>query len=187
MTCASVSSAFIGRERIHQPRCEVQRRRRRRHRAGLGGEHRLVIVRVPRVGRPLARDIGRQRHAADALEQELDRLGALEGQQQAAVLPSLRSDGGNALAERHHLAFAQSLGVAYEGTPGPGTFALVQRRPDAGVAPVALELRRDDAGIVENEQVPAPQQARQVGYPPIGKPASIDAKQAGAVARRRRP
>ena len=61
-------------ERGDQPVGEMQRRGRRRHRTGFAREHGLIVVAVGLVRRPLAGDIGRQRHLPGPLEQQLDGL-----------------------------------------------------------------------------------------------------------------
>ena len=68
-----VSHASPGKPR-HQVGREMERRGGGRDRAGLGREHGLVVVGVPRVGRAPRGDIGRERHDARAAQQQLDRL-----------------------------------------------------------------------------------------------------------------
>ena len=58
----------------HQRGREVERRSRSRHRAFFGSEHRLIIVGILRVRRAARGDIGRQRHASGAFQQQFDRL-----------------------------------------------------------------------------------------------------------------
>ena len=121
-------------ERGHQRGREMQRRGRRRDRAFLAREHRLIVVAVARVGRALAGDIGRQRHPAGALEQQLDRLVAGEGEQEGAVLGPFARHRRHVRAEIDPIAVAEPLGIADEGAPGARPFALVQRRADPRLA-----------------------------------------------------
>jgi len=90
--------------RVHQFGREVQGGCRCRHRAILLREHRLIILRIARVGWPLARDIGRQRHGPGALQQDFDRLIAFEKQSEAAVVMALFGDGHDAFAKINHIA-----------------------------------------------------------------------------------
>ena len=171
-------------QRRHQPRREVQRGGRRGDRAFLAREHRLIIVAVARVGRAPAGDIGRQRHPAGALEQQLDRLLAVEGQQDAAVLAALVGDRGDAGAEIDPVAVAQPLGVADEGAPGARPLALVQGRADPRLAAPALELGGDDPGVVEHQQVAGAQQAPAGrATTMIGERRRADLQQPRAIAR----
>ena len=121
--CSLVSSALTGRkvpaptcrvsvsrpmpcalQRLDQARREVQRRGRRGDRPVLPREHGLVIVAVGLVGRAPRGDVGRQRHPAGALEQQLDRLLAIEVQQDGAFVISLGDGGRHAAAEFDRVA-----------------------------------------------------------------------------------
>ena len=121
-------------ERGDQPVGEVQRRGRRGDRPLLAREHRLIIGAVGLVGGALAGDIGRQRHAAGALEQQLDRLVAVEMEQDRAVVGLFDDRGGDAFVEVDPVAGLHPPGVADEGPPAAQAFALVQRGADAGVS-----------------------------------------------------
>ena len=162
----------------------------RRGRGGDGalflGEHGLIVVGVAGVDRPLAGDIGRQRHGAGAFEQQLDRLVAEKAQDETAVIePGFRLRR-NIFAEIDGLADAQAFGVADEGLPAAEVDALVQRRADAGVAAGAGQLGRDHPGIVEHQYVVGAQQTRQVADQMVGQPVAGDLQQLRAVARHRR-
>ena len=107
--CSSMSSALTGRkvpaptcrvsvsrpiprafERFEQPLGEMQRGGRRGDRAFLAREHRLIIGAIRLVGRALRSDVRRQRHAPRPLEQDFDRLFAMEMKQRRAVGRSSR-------------------------------------------------------------------------------------------------
>ena len=188
-TCrVSVSRPIAARvERFEQPRREVQRRGRRGDGALLAREHRLVIGAVRLVGRALRGDVGRQRHPAGALEQQLDRLVPVEVQQRRAVLGLLDHRRRDALAEVDRVADARPLGVAQERLPFARPLALVQRRADARLAAPPFELGRDDLGVVEHQHVAGPQQLRQLEHLTVGDLAALDQQQPRAVARPRRP
>src|SRR3546814_11641217 len=77
-----------------------------------------------------------------------------------------------------------SSDLADERAPAAGAFAFVERRADRCVAAPAFELRGDDAGIVEHEQIAGPQHLREIAdvriarlpavgheHPPIGRAA----------------
>ena len=59
--------------------------------------------------------------------------------------------------------------------------------PIARLAAPTLELGRDHARIVEDEQVAGPQQSRQIPDAMVGEATALDQQQPGAVARARRP
>jgi hypothetical protein len=152
--------------------------------AFLAGEHGLIVVAVAGVGLAPAGDVGRQRHAPGALEQQLDRLVALEMEQHRAIIGLVRGDRGHAVAEIDAVAVAQPLGVADEGAPVALSLALVQGRADPGLAAQALELGRDDTGVVEDEAIARPQQAREVQHAVVRDLRTLDTEQPRAVARR---
>ena len=93
-------------EAATRARGEMQAGGRRRHRALLAREHRLVVGAVRLVGAAAAGDIGRQRHVA-ALGQRLIEHRAMEreGKRHLAALP-LGLDRGVELVEEAHPAFA---------------------------------------------------------------------------------
>src|SRR5687767_15511981 len=65
-------------ERVDQTRGEMQGGSRSRDGALAGREHGLVIVAVAIVGAALAGNVRRQRHPADAFQEDLDRFLAFE-------------------------------------------------------------------------------------------------------------
>jgi len=173
-------------ERIEQRGGEVQRRGRRRDRAVLPREHRLVIGPVGFVGPALAGDIGRQRHRARAFEQQLDLLVADKGEDEAAVGKAILGDRRDPRTEVDRFADAQPLGVAHERLPAAQIDTLVQRGADFGVPAMSLKLRRDHACVVEDEAVAGPQPLRQVAHAGIDDAAAIDDQHPRGVARARR-
>src|SRR3546814_11905413 len=60
------------------------------------------------------------------------------------------------------IALGRPLGVADERSRAAWAFAFVERRADRCVAAPAFELRGDDAGIVEHEQIAGPQHLREI-------------------------
>ena len=151
---------------------EVQRRGRRRHRPGAGGEHGLVAALV--LGAVGVRDVRRQRHVAVRLQQR-EGVGREAQVEQRAVGPGaaqhlgVEARGGHlGPAEMHHAARARRLARAQVGPDGVrhvgrrGQHALDQRlhRAAAGLAPVQASL--DHARVVEHQQVARLQQRGQV-------------------------
>ena len=170
----------------HQRGRKVQRRRRGCDRALLGGEHRLVILGILRIGRAACRDIGRQRHPTGALEQQLDRLVARKLQREAAIRAAIMRGRGNAIPEIDRIAVAQPSRVADEGAPAARSLALVQGRADPRITARALKLRRDDARIVEHQQIAWPQRRGQVADAAIVRGVAVEHEQARRIARHRR-
>ena len=62
----------------------------------------------------------------------------------------------------------------------------MQRGTDAGLAARAGQLRGNDLGIVEDQNVHWPQQLRQIADNMVGYPVAVDLQQFRAVARHRR-
>ena len=174
------------RQRLQQAIGEMQRRRWGRHRALLPRKYGLIVIGVTFIDRPLAGDIGRQRHGAGALEQQFDRLVAEEAQDEAAVVQPGFGLGGNVHAEIDGLADAQAFRVADEGLPAPEVDPLVQRRADAGIAAGAGELGGDHPGVVEHQYIVGAEQVRQVADAMVGYPVTGDGEQLRAIARNRR-
>ena len=102
----------------------------------------MTIAAVGLVGRALAGNIGRQRHAASAFEQDFDRFPAFEQQGPAAIGVARFGNGGDVRAECNAITIAQALGIAHEGLPAAQVDALVQRRADPRLAPLPFELAR---------------------------------------------
>ena len=158
-------------ERRDQPVGEVQRRGRRRDRAFLAREHRLIIGRGrPRRPARLRGDIGRQRHPPGALEQQLDRLVAME--MRAGPRRPRRcstADAATPVAEIDPVAepaAAWRCGRTPTSSRGPSRLCSVA--PILRLAAPALELGRDDLGVVEHQHVAGPQQRRQVEHRAVG-------------------
>jgi hypothetical protein len=168
-------------ERLDQARREMERGGGRGDGAFARGEHGLVIKKVAVVGAAPAGDVGRQRHPAGALEQELDWFLALELEED--VLAFFGNEGGDALAEIDPVAFAEAPGVADEGAPGAGADSLVEGRADSGLAAPALELGRDDPGVVEDENVAAAEEAREIEDGSVLEGVRADEEEAGGIAR----
>ena len=63
----------------------------------------------------------------------------------------------------------QAFGVADKGLPPAQIDTLVQGGPDFGVAPCALQLRRDDACVVENQAIAFAKQVGQVAHDMVGQ------------------
>ena len=164
----------------------MQRGGRGSHGALFLRKHGLIIIRIALVDGTLAGDIGRQRHGARALEQQFDRHVAEEMQNEAAVVQLRFRLRKYVHAEIYGLADAQTLGVADEGLPAAQVDPLVQRCPDLGLAPRALQLRGNDLGIVKDQYVFGTQQLRQVADNMVGYLVARDAQQLRAVARNRR-
>ena len=101
----------------------------------------------------------------------------MEVEQRRSVLRLLDHRRADALAEVDRVAGPRPLGVAEERLPFARTFALVQGRADARVAAPALELRRDDLGVVEHQHVARPEQIRQLEHLVIGNLAALDHQQ----------
>lgn len=157
-------------QRRHQRRIEMQARSRRRYRTGLAREDTLVALAVG--GRRCAADVGRQRHAAEAVE-ELERR---RGQRHAPQL---------ALAREH-------LQRAAGGSDGqPGADRLVRRELHQRLVTCQGALQQDlhpparglgteqpcgdDARVVEHQQVAGPQALGQIAQ------GAVSNRTAGAI------
>ena len=93
------------------------------------------------------------------------------------------------LAEADALADLELLGRAHERPPAAVVDALDQRRLDGrdrlAADPHAVEPRRDDPGVVDDERVAGLEEIRQVGDARVGQRAvRADDQHPGAVARR---
>ena len=142
----------------------MQRRGWRRHRAILLREHRLIILRIARVGWPLARDIGRQGHGPGALQQDFDRLIPFEKQSEAAVAMAFFGYGHDAFAKINHIAGMQAFGIADKRLPTAQVDPFVQGRADGGIAAPPLKLRRNDPCVIEDQAITLAQHRRQVAH-----------------------
>ncbi len=164
---------------------EVQPGRGRCHGAGIAGVDRLVIAGIAGIGRPLAGDVrgqGQFTERRDTLVE--DGPGHVEAQDDLAGLalldharPQKTRFAGNAVrcvAEGDDIAGGQALGRAGEGPPSVRRLAQVQHdlRPlprCPGPGPDAAESRGNDAGIVEDEGVPAPQKPGEIANHAVGR------------------
>ncbi len=147
---------------IDEARCEMQSRGGRCDRSVLAREHRLVIVAVGLVRGATRRDVGGKRHSPGAVEKQLDRFLAVEMQQYRPVRGLLDGRSADPASELDQVAVTNTPGVAHEGPPFAGPFALVEGRADARIPAMSFQLRRDYARVVENEHVAGAENPRQV-------------------------
>jgi hypothetical protein len=157
-----------------QSRREVERGGRSRHCALLSREHGLVVLGIGRIDRPLGRDVGRERHGAGAVEQQLDRLVAVEAEQQRSVLALCLANRLDPAAEGQLVVDPHASGVANEGPPGAEIVSLVQRGADPRLTHPALELGWDDLGIVEDQDVARIQKRWKVADAAIFQMVAVD-------------
>lgn len=166
---------------VQQSLGEVQRRRRRGHGAVVFGEHGLVVVAVGVVARGIALDVGRQRHDAVTL-QHIDQVASRDVEAEPAFAHVALADAVRCETRREddviaRIEFLRRLG---EDAPGIGVDRLVQGyfhlgaavRPAAvgGIAALACQPGRNDAGVVEHHDVAGPEQVRQVPDTEIVEP-----------------
>ena len=117
----------------------------------------------------------------------------VEGEHDRAVLVLGLDRGGEAAGEGEAVARPQPLGRPGEGEPAPAAQIADQQRLDRDVLPAgraaahALQSRRDHLGVVEDQQVAAAQQARQVAHRAVVQAVGRDIEQARRVARRDGP
>ena len=167
------------REAGNQRGSKMQPRRRRRDRARRGGKHRLVVRLVARrqsAPRGNVRGQGRRAEAFNRLVQR--RAGELKAQQNLACFAFFlhfrierREKAGHALArlaETDALADFEPLGRPRERPPAAIIDALDQGRFDRGGRlasdPDALEPRRNDTGIVDDERIAGREKVWQVAH-----------------------
>ncbi len=81
--------------------------------------------------------------------------GAIGGKtpQDGAFISLFEHLAGQASAEIDPTARLDTAGVLDEAPPDIRGFALVQGHADAGVSDAAMELRRDDAGIIDDQHI----------------------------------
>jgi hypothetical protein len=134
------------------------------------GEHRLVIAAVARIAARRPLDIRRQRHRAIAAERSAKRR-ALDGKTECHVaFHVLRDDGrGEIRRELDRVAGSEPLRAFGKGAPGAAALVMVQGQFDPCRAAATDKPPRDDLGVVAHQQVPGPQQLRQIGDMPVGK------------------
>ncbi len=159
-------------QRIDKGRGEVQPRGRRRDRAGLAGEHRLVTLAVDRHAAPRPLDIGRQRHRAMPREGRAERLALdVEAQLHGAIRLLGDDFGREALGEFDAVAGMQPPRAFGIGLPAPAAEIVRQGDLDRRRAAPADQPRRDHLGVVAHQQIARPQQVGQVGDLPVCEPA----------------
>ena len=148
----------------------MQARRGRGHRAVVPGKQRLVVGAVLRIGHA-ASYVGRQRHGAALFEgRQESRTHGVEGEHDRAVLVFGLDPGGESAGEGEPVAWPQPLGRPREGQPAPAAQIADQERLDRDVLTAgratahALQSRRDHPGVVEDQEVAAAQQARQIAH-----------------------
>ena len=174
-------------EGIQERGREVQAGRRRRHGTRDPGKHRLVIARVPGVGKIRTLDVGGQGHGAEALQGGLQIGAALfEGKRHFAGLALGFDFGREAGSEIDAVALFEPPRRPREGSPGGGVDGLVQRHLHLGHAAPTRQAHRDDLRVVEYQDVAWAQVPGQVGYAGVSEfPA--DHQHARRVSRRHRP
>ncbi len=162
---------------------KVQAGGRRRDRARPLGVHGLVALRILGAGR--VRDVGRQRHAAAALEQRRDRLGEAHADQVRLAPEHLDR---NAVAHREPVARLERMArvrererLALAGDP------LDEQLDAAARALVAAQARLDDPGVVQHQRIARVDQGRQVGEGEVAQRAAraVQVQQAAGGARLR--
>ena len=138
----------------------MQRGGRRGDRAFLAREHRLIVGAVGLVGRPLRGDVGRQRHPPGALEQQLDRLVAVEMKQRRAVLALSRPPTRATPSPKSIVSPTRArLALRRNARHSRGPSRLCSVAPMLRLSALALELRGDDLGVVEHQHVAGPRAA----------------------------
>ena len=179
---------------------EMQTRGRRRDRAFVVREQRLVVGAVVVVRRAARRDVGRQRHVA-ALGDRLVEHRTVEREREGDLAAlALRLDARIELAEKADLALvAEAHGIAdgeplrrlHERAPARAVEAFDEIRLDrrfraASDAP-PMQARRDHPRVVDDELVAGAQQLRQVAHDAIlERRAGPHDKQPRRIARPRR-
>ena len=172
-------------KRVHQARREMKPGCRRRNGAGLGSEHRLVILGIKAGTAVGTADIGWQRHAAILCQPGLERLRTKrlalrrvdEFQMHLAAIAALNHPCREIRTEDDHVtgaAFARRLG---ENAPACAIFMLVKRDPDAGLAAAAGKPGRNHPRVVDHKQVTGPQKRWQVADPPVGHALAAEIQQ----------
>ena len=174
-------------DRLDQPLGEVERGGRCCNRTGLAGEHRLIVGSVVGVGRSFGSDVGRERHLAGSLEQQFDRLLAVEGQENRPSVVALDRGGLNPETEVDDVPIAHPFGVADERPPAAQSLALVQGCSHPRVTARPFKLGGDDLGVVEHQHIVGAEQRRQVEHGPVAYCRPIDRQQPRRIARSRWP
>ena len=171
-----------GIERHQQVGREVQSGGRRRHGTRPRREHRPVVFAIARIPVGTA-DIGRQRWHPVRL-QLLDHPFAAAGEieQHRAVLALVRDLGGEVRGEADAVTGPQSAGGADKRPPASRLRLIDQRRLDGNRPAPAEEACGQHLGVIDDQQVTGPQQARQIAHRPVFRPFT-QTQQPGGVAR----
>ena len=104
-------------------------------------------------------------------------------EKEAAIGAAFAHQRRDAAPENDLIALFQALGVLHKGPPCAQPFALVQCRPNFGVAPPALQLRGNDAGVIEHQAIPGVEERGQIPHDLIRKHIALHMEQAGAIPR----
>ena len=167
------------REASDQRGGKMQPRRRRRDRARLGGEHRLVVRLIARRQCAPRGDVRGQGRGAEAFNRLVQRrAGELKAQQNLARFAFVLhfrvercEKAGHALArlaKTDALADFEPLGGPRERPPAAIIDALDQGRFDRGDRlasdPDALEPRRNDSGVVDDQRIAGCEKVRQIAH-----------------------
>src|SRR6185312_14064054 len=161
-------------QRVLQRRSEMQPRRGGSDRALLACEHGLIIGDIAIVSGALARDIGRQRRAADIADGLVEHRAMERERQRYLAVGALMLDLGVEIAEQADPALiAETDAVTlreflcrlHQRLPARAVEALDKGRVDLrlGLAPdaAAMELRRNHLGVVDDELVAGSEKRRQ--------------------------
>ena len=156
----------------------MEARGRRRDRAGLGGEHGLVVGPVLFSGRAARGDIGRQRRVPDALDRLVERrAGKGEAQQSLARFalffhvrverrergrPSFRCVSPNRMRSPTFSRFAGRTSARQRQSSTRLISVASIEATASSLHPHALETGRDHACVVDDERVARTQEVRQV-------------------------
>ena len=138
-------------------------RRGRGHGAIAGGEHGLVILIIGLVYGTQALKIGWQWHGSVLAQGGVEGLAlAVEGERYLAAGPFFRHRGPESVRKDDLVTGGEFFGRAGEAAPACRGGALVQGEGDFRLPPKARKLGRDDAGVVENQDIAGPEQGGQV-------------------------
>ena len=170
-------------------------------------EHGLVVGAVALVDRAAAADIGRQRHVAALGQRVVERRAVKRERKGHLAALAFCLDRGVELfeeahpafgSEAHHVAGFEPLRRPHQRAPARAVETFGQRRRDGGLAivgaaaaePAAVQIRRHDLGVVDDQRIAAAQQRRQIADDAIlalDRRARTHHEKPRGVARRRRP
>ena len=137
---------------------------RRRDGALRAREDRLVVGAVARITARLAFNVGRQRHRAVARERVAKRRAlAIEAQDHFALRAFLDHLGGEIGSEFDMVPRVQPPRTLGVGAPPAAAQIARQCHLDRRQSAPPDQPRRNDLGVVEDQQVAGPQQLRQIG------------------------